>query len=192
MERWQRENTKKLKTKLEATHKEGMSRGTAFVLIIFLTTHRVSLRDCPRRRFLFGFLLQSPFHTAICAFLHPAAPVLGSVCRSSWRNRIPKPELQMGSQGEARKSRPFSLDNSSGEGGLFCQVILRISKSFQLCILLFSSCCLLQLLRWQLLQGKDISTIFKWALKDAQGFSCHCNVTDQFACCFNTFRPKYL
>lgn len=67
-------------------------------------------------------------------------------------------EVQRGSQGQERKSRPFSLDDSSGEVGYCAKSRLESGKLFQLRILLFSSCCPLQLLRWQPPQGKDLST----------------------------------
>lgn len=163
---------------------EGMRRWISFVPLIFQMTHRVSLRYCLRWRFLFGFLVQSLFQTAVCIFLHAVTLVLGSICRSHGRNRTVKPELQRGSQGEDRKSTPFSLDNSSGEVG-YLQAILILP--FFLPVACYNR------LDGQLFIARTcFQHVDEWALKHAQGFSCHCNIADRFAHCLNTFRPKYL
>lgn len=113
------------------------------LFLLFSWRLTVGQRDwSPNWRFLFGFLFQSPFQTAICTFLS-ATTFLGLVCRSSWINRTLKPELQMGSQGEERESRPF-LNNSPGKVHYCAHPCLESRKLFQFCIFLsFSSCCLL-------------------------------------------------
>lgn len=71
-------------------------------------------------------------------YVHSFVPqhFLGLGCRSSWRNRTLKPELQMGSQGEERESRAF-LSNSSGKVHYCANPCLESRKLFQFSIFLF-------------------------------------------------------
>lgn len=105
--------------------------GTAFVPVIFLMTQ--SQPERLSKVIFVGFLLQSPFQTVICTFLHVAPLVLG-LYEQLTLNRTLKHELQRGCQGEERKSRPFSLDNSSGEVGYCAKPYLESRMLFQLLI----------------------------------------------------------
>lgn len=125
---------KTLKANLEQ-HAEVMIRGTEFVQL-FSWWLTVNQRGVQAEDFCLVSFSRAPSRLP---YVHSFVPqhFLGLGCRSSWRNRTLKQELQMGSQGEEGESRPF-LNNSSGKVHYCANPCLESRKLFQFFVFLFS------------------------------------------------------